>query len=127
MIRAAVRGEGGAGAALVLAVAGAVIAVLGVLLPIHTALAAKQRAVGAADAAALAAADTVSGARSGVPCDAAATLAEANGARLGSCRIDAAVATVEVVTVLLGIEVRAVATAGPPAANTPPSARRTER
>lgn len=78
------------------------------------ALVARQRVVGAADAAALGAADALSGAVPGDPCDLATRVAAANRAALGACALDGLVATVEVSggTRLLPVRVRS--TAGPP-------------
>ncbi|GLJ97446.1 secretion/DNA translocation related TadE-like protein [Microbacterium terrae] len=73
-----------------------------------------QRVAAAADAAALAAADTAAGAAVGVPCERAAELAEAGGARLVACDLDGLVATVEVAGDFGPFEVAARARAGPP-------------
>ena len=55
-----------------------------------------QRVAGAADSAALAAADAASGAVPGVPCDRAAEVASALGARMRSCELVELIATVSV-------------------------------
>lgn len=73
-----------------------------------------QRLAGIADAAALAAADTVSGAVPGEPCRAAETVATAGGARLDACDLDGLVATVTVGSAYGGIPLDARARAGPP-------------
>lgn len=74
-----------------------------------------QRLAGAADAAALAAADTVSGALPGSePCDRAATVAAADGARLGRCELDGLVATIRVDGAFLSFPASAWSRAGPP-------------
>ena len=73
-----------------------------------------QKLAGTADAAALAAADTVSGAVDGVPCDAAAAVAAAGGATLEECVLDGLVATVRVGTAYGGIPFDAHSRAGPP-------------
>ncbi|MBC7724938.1 MAG: hypothetical protein H7146_09365 [Burkholderiaceae bacterium] len=112
--------EAGSGSVLALAVAGVVLATCLLLLPLGAALVARERAAAAADAAALAAADAVAGLRPGVPCEEAAALASGNGARLGDCGVDGALATVSVsvtaVAVVPGIRwsITATATAGPP-------------
>ncbi len=63
---------------------------------------AAMQAAGAADLAALAAADTARGLRAGDPCAAAQLLAAANDARLDSCLIEADGSTVSVqVSVLI--------------------------
>ncbi|WP_193754795.1 helicase [Microbacterium testaceum] len=72
-----------------------------------------QKLAGTADAAALAAADTVSGAVDGVACDAAAAVAVADGATLEECVLDGLVATVTVGTAYGGIPFDAHSRAGP--------------
>jgi secretion/DNA translocation related TadE-like protein len=109
--RAAERGSGG-----VLALA--MLAMLAVLtlaaVGVGAALAARQRVVAAADAAALAAADTALGIHPGVPCQVAAVVAEAHGATLVRCALDGVVATVTVAAEIAGVTVAASARAGPP-------------
>ncbi|UUT34984.1 Rv3654c family TadE-like protein [Microbacterium elymi] len=78
-----------------------------------------QRAAGAADAAALAAADAASGAATGIPCDRAAQLAEADGAALTACEVDGLVATVSVHLGFGALWATASARAGPPAVSAP--------
>jgi secretion/DNA translocation related TadE-like protein len=82
------------------------------------ALAERSRVAGAADASALAAADVVAGlvAGEGGPCARAASLAGANAVELDSCEVDGTAVTVVVTgsAALLGVVVRAAATAGPP-------------
>lgn len=73
-----------------------------------------QRVSGAADAAALAAADGASGAVSGEPCDRAGAVAAASGALLTQCATAGLIATVTVVARYAGVEVSASARAGPP-------------
>ena len=73
-----------------------------------------QRASGIADAAALAAADALSGFAAGDPCDRAARIASAQAASVTSCDLDGLVATVSVSTRYARIPVAAVARAGPP-------------
>ena len=73
-----------------------------------------QRLAGAADAAALAAADAASGAVAGVPCELAETLAAAGGARLAACEIDGLTATVTVTARFGSLPATASARAGPP-------------
>jgi secretion/DNA translocation related TadE-like protein len=83
-------------------------------LPIYGALATRQAVAGAADAAALAAADVAVGIHPGFPCEAAGRVAAANGAQLVACELDGLVASVSVGRSILGIAVTASATAGPP-------------
>jgi secretion/DNA translocation related TadE-like protein len=73
-----------------------------------------QQLAGAADAAALAAADAASGAVGGAPCDRAAELAGAAGARVVSCDLDELVATVTVTAAFGRFAATASARAGPP-------------
>lgn len=75
-----------------------------------------QRAARAADAAALAAADTVSGAvpASEAPCDLAARVSLASGALLTECSVEGLVATVRVQAAYAGLAAVSRARAGPP-------------
>ncbi len=73
-----------------------------------------QRAAGAADSAALAAADAASGAIAGVPCERAAEIAGASGAVLIACELDELEATVTVSVAFGALSARASARAGPP-------------
>lgn len=104
------------GAASVLATAICACLVLAAItvIPASMALAAAQRADGAADSAALAAADVASGLEPGSPCDAAELVATANGVQLGSCAVDGMIVTVQVDTGSGPLSVQARATAGPP-------------
>ena len=112
--------ERGAGSVLAVAIVAAVIAVTALALPLYMVLAAKQAAGGAADAAALAAADVRVGIVPGEPCVVAASVASANGAELGACEFDGLVVTVTAHTRVAGFAVEASATAGPAAAGRPP-------
>jgi secretion/DNA translocation related TadE-like protein len=105
------RGSGGTLALAVLAlIAVLALAVVGV----GVALAARQRVVAAADAGALAAADTALGIYPGVPCQAAAEVVEAHGAVLSECRIEGVVATITASASFAGIPMSVSARAGPP-------------
>jgi secretion/DNA translocation related TadE-like protein len=73
-----------------------------------------QRLAGAADAAALAAADAASGAVIGVPCESAEAVAQSAGAALTRCEIDGLTATVTVSAMFAGRPAAATARAGPP-------------
>ncbi|WP_433674649.1 Rv3654c family TadE-like protein [Microbacterium gorillae] len=73
-----------------------------------------QRAAGAADAAALAAADTVTGVIPGDPCARAGDVAAANGAVVDSCVVDGAIASVTVHVRGGVLTAAARARAGPP-------------
>lgn len=81
---------------LVVALLGAVFTITAALIPVLALLPVNLAVQGAADAAALAAADTASGLMPGVPCDTAARAAELNGARLVACSVDGLIATVTV-------------------------------
>jgi hypothetical protein len=67
-----------------------------------------------ADAVALAAADTASGAITGTPCARAAEVARRDGASLDACDLEDAVATIAVGVRIGPVTVRATARAGPP-------------
>jgi secretion/DNA translocation related TadE-like protein len=96
----------------------AALAMLAVLtlaaVGVGAALAARQRVIAAADAGALAAADTALGIHPGVPCAAARVVVEAHGAALTRCELDGVVATVVASNAIAGVEVSAAARAGPP-------------
>ncbi len=104
----------GAGAVLALAIVGATTVVLVAVLSLGGALVVRQRVNGAADAAALAAADGASGAVAGVPCGLAARVAQANHAVLSRCALDGLVATVAVAATFGWLPFSARSTAGPP-------------
>ncbi|WP_426519523.1 Rv3654c family TadE-like protein [Diaminobutyricibacter sp. McL0618] len=91
-----------------------VVALTGGIAAISAALVFKQRIAGAADSAAVAAADVVSGAVPGYPCARAEEAARLNGAVLIDCTIDGMIASVLVSAYVLTFEVRARARAGPP-------------
>ena len=73
-----------------------------------------QRLAGAADAAALAAADAASGAVVGVPCERAEEVTQASALSLTACEVDGLVATVTVSGRLGVLTAEARARAGPP-------------
>ena len=99
---------------LAVGIIGAALVVTAVLLPLFVLLAAGQSVRNAADAAALAAADTASGLVAGVPCQAAGTAAELGGAAVTSCAVDGLIASVTVARTVLGFELGSRARAGPP-------------
>ena len=111
--RAVVTAEDGSGSILAVAIIGSVVALALLMLPVSMGFAVRQSVAGAADASALAAADTAVGLYAGFPCSAAARVAAANGASITSCEVDGLVVTVTVSRPLLGVEVTAAATAGP--------------
>jgi secretion/DNA translocation related TadE-like protein len=104
----------GSGSLLAIALVGSVTALAALGLPVFVGLAIRQSVAGAADAAALAAADVLSGLETGFPCDAAQRVAEANAALLASCAADGLTVTVSATREFAGITVRSFATAGPP-------------
>lgn len=108
------RAERGAGSILVVAIIATIVSALLLVAPLCRALVVRAEANGAADAAALAAADVARGLLPGVPCVIAASVATANGAKLDGCRVDGVIVTVRVSVAVLAFSVTAAATAGPP-------------
>lgn len=104
----------GAGSVTVVGIAAAIALAAMLVIAVGGALVLRQRVAGAADAAALAAADTASGRLPGVPCVAAAEVAAANGAELDGCLVEGLVVTVQAGAVFGALPVTATATAGPP-------------
>lgn len=107
-------GDRGAGSVLGIGLIAALIGLMSLTLPLSAALIAKQRVTGAADAAALAAADIAVGLLPGYPCEAAASVAAGNAGTLSACQIDGLVVTVRVSATVGLFPVTATATAGPP-------------
>jgi secretion/DNA translocation related TadE-like protein len=108
------RGESGAGSVLALAIVGAVVLLAVAALTLGSALVVRQKAIDAADAASLAAADAASGAVGGDPCAIARRVAAADGGALGTCRVDGLIVTVSVSARAGPFPVSAWSTAGPP-------------
>jgi len=112
--------EHGSGSVLALAVVAAMLVLAGVVLPAVAALATRQLAANAADAAALATADTASGLVPGIPCENAQNAARMNGTSIVTCSVGGSAssagleATVTVERTVMGIPVTATARAGPP-------------
>lgn len=102
-------------AGVVAVVAGLVVS-LGVVAGASVAV---QRLSGTADAAALAAADTASGAVDGMPCEAAARIALAGAASLRECDVEGLIATITLSGAYGGISFDARSRAGPPEAPSP--------
>ena len=98
---------------LAIGLAGAIVCLAAVVVPLYAVLAARSATASAADSAALAAADARVGAVTGYPCERAAEVAAANGATMTSCTVDGLVATVTVQRQLAGFTIRQTATAGP--------------
>lgn len=107
-------GERGSGSVLAVGLIAAVTIITVVLVPVASGLAGRSSVAAAADLAALAAADVAVGLAPGIPCELAATVASTNGATLRSCTVDGLIVTVVVGARVLGVDVTAAATAGPP-------------
>lgn len=105
--------DNGSGSILTVAILGAITALTVMLLPLYMGLATRQSVAGAADAAALAGADTAVGIVPGMPCEVAERAAAANGASIVSCDVDGLIVTVVAARMMLGVSVTAAATAGP--------------
>lgn len=113
--------DDGAASVLAVGIIGAMTALAVGLLSLLGVFVVSQRVANAADAAALAAADAMSGAVAGVPCRLAHSVAARNGSRLVACDGDGAVASVTVVIESVpGFAVTASARAGPPGWASPP-------
>lgn len=109
------RSEHGSGSVLGIAVLVAASAVLMASVPLGGVLGLRQELIGAADAAALAAADTASGRIEGDPCDRADAVAAAVGFGVDACTVTVdGVAEVHLSTAVLGLTLAAAARAGPP-------------
>ncbi|WP_162940254.1 Rv3654c family TadE-like protein [Gryllotalpicola protaetiae] len=108
------RRERGSGSVLAVAVLGAIVLVSGAAVLGLGALAAQQGVQAAADAGALAAADTLSGRNAGYPCENAARAAALDQASITSCETDGLVAVVAASRGWSRFELSARARAGPP-------------
>ena len=117
------RGEVGAGSVLALTVIAAILAMGSLVAPLGIVLVTRERLAGAADAAALAAADVIVGLRPGDACSVAREAALANVATLTACVVDGEVVTVRVTARVINFEVIADATAGPAASRNPAISR----
>ena len=108
------RSDRGAGSILGVTILGGVLAAMALLLPLYIGMSLRQSVVGAADSAALAAADVAVGILPGYPCEVAAVVASANRTTLARCDVDGLIVTVSTKRQFLGQTLRATATAGPP-------------
>ncbi len=106
------RADAGSATVLAVAVVVAMLVLLAGLVPVVVLLGAHQRAAAAADAAALAGADTALGAIAGIPCERAGEVARADGARLLRCRQTGTDVRVDVAVPALGLALPAAALAG---------------
>lgn len=108
------KAETGSGGVLAIAML-AMLAVLTLAaVGVGAALAQRQRVIAAADAGALAVADTALGIHPGIPCEEAAAVVEAHGVALVACEVEGVVATITVSARVAGVLVTAEARAGPP-------------
>jgi secretion/DNA translocation related TadE-like protein len=105
--------ESGSATVLAVGIVGAMLVLLAFLLPVVVLLGAHGRAAAAADAAALAGADTALGVTAGIPCDAAVRVARADGADLVRCRQTGTAVRVDVTVEVLGLPLPGAARAGP--------------
>jgi len=112
--RAALSADRGSGSVLAIGLIAAIAVLTAVLVPLYSALATRSSVGAAADAAALAAADVAVGIAPGIPCDSARRVASAQGVALVSCAVDGLIVTVVASRRILGVDVSAAATAGPP-------------
>ena len=106
--------ERGAGSVLALAVLAATVLLTTIVVLALGLLTVGRSVANAADAAALAAADTASGAIAGYPCEAARAVAALNGIVVTRCTVTGLIASVSVGRRVQGIEIFASARAGPP-------------
>jgi len=106
--------ERGSGSVLAVAVLGAITTVTLLLVPVLGLLVVVGQLRTAADAAALAAADTASGLLPGVPCEAAQRTATLNSVQLSGCTVDGLIATVTATRLAGGLPLSVQARAGPP-------------
>jgi secretion/DNA translocation related TadE-like protein len=104
----------GSGAILGVAIIAATMLATGLVVTTFAMLALQQGVHNAADAAALAAADTASGAIAGFPCEAAAQAATLNGATVSSCTVGGLVADINVERAAGPFVLRSRSRAGPP-------------
>ncbi|WP_223694403.1 Rv3654c family TadE-like protein [Leifsonia poae] len=116
--------ESGSATVLAVGIIGALLGLAAAGIAVAGAAVAQQRAANAADAAALTAADVASGRLPGVPCTEADDVAQANGSRVSSCRLDGLIVTIVVESDYLGFTVTAEARAGPPGTAQPKTASR---
>nr|WP_217274659.1 Rv3654c family TadE-like protein [Rathayibacter sp. VKM Ac-2835] len=107
-------GEDGSAAVVAVGVVAATILVTAAVLAGCGGVVGHQRAVAAADAAALAAADAASGLFPGEPCGEAERVAGAMTATLAGCALEEGIATVEVVVAVGPLALPARSRAGPP-------------
>jgi secretion/DNA translocation related TadE-like protein len=113
-IRAAESRECGTASVLALFVIALAVLVIATIVPLLSVFAVRAHVANAADVAALAAADTVSGLIAGYPCDRATQIAAANTVTVESCVIEGTDVFVTASTTSLFFEIVATSHAGPP-------------
>lgn len=106
--------DAGSGTILGVAIIAATMLATGLVVTTFAVLALQQGVHNAADAAALAAADTASGAIAGFPCEAAEQAATLNGATVTSCTVGGLVADISVERAAGPFVLRSRSRAGPP-------------
>ena len=106
--------DAGSGTILGVAIIAATMLATGLVVTTFAVLALQQGVRNAADAAALAAADTASGAIAGFPCEAAAQAAMLNGAAVSSCAVGGLISDISVERVVGPFVFRSRSRAGPP-------------
>lgn len=106
--------ERGSGSLLALSIVACLVLVVGLIVPVAGALLAKQRVASSADAAALAAANTVSGRVTGFACERAEEIGSLTDTEIRECTVTGAVVTVVAASRYLIFDVVARARAGPP-------------
>ena len=111
--------ERGSGSVLVVGILGALLGLTVLLAPVLRAHVDTRVAATAADAAALAAADTLVGIVPGDPCSNADRTARANASSLVSCAVDGVTVIVQVTRTSGPFTATATARAGPPGTPTP--------
>ncbi|MET4158837.1 Rv3654c family TadE-like protein [Agromyces sp. PvR057] len=106
----------GAASVVAIGLIAAVVLLTTLVLGVTTTYVDARRAAAVADAAALAAADAVTGVIAGLPCEVADRVARRNGATLRSCEVDGAVSRVVIAVParIPGLDAEASARAGPP-------------
>jgi secretion/DNA translocation related TadE-like protein len=112
-VRDRIRDETGAGGVLALAIVAMTLVCALAALGLASALAARQRVVAAADASALAAADTLLGVVPGDPCALAAEVAAARLVALADCECEGAEARVTIAATWFGLPIAGESRAGP--------------
>ena len=110
------RGEDGSGAMLTLGIGASFLILTFLLIPLLGGLVIHQRAQGAADLAALAAADVATGRQPGNPCETAENLVSRAGFLVRECRLEGLISRVTVTTIFGPFELVARARAGPSSA-----------